>query len=277
MPFLKSIFIRTRNVLRGPLKEKVVFVHVPKCGGTSLNNLFMQSFNTLDIRKDKSIVLIKPQATFNVGRLVHETGIFDPFENDYLDILKIEENLLLYYLSQEEVKYVAGHFAFSEIAYKEFNNKYSFVTLLRNPLERMISHYFYNRYKEGELGKTKKDITSYLASKRSKNQGHEYVKKFYGKIDSTVNLTSENAINQAKENLRKFSVVGCLEYPENLLEQLNRKFGLKASLPHKNTNPKSGSFKNKILTDEIKEQFKNICKPDMEIYKFVIENFVKTN
>jgi hypothetical protein len=275
MPSLRSLYTRARNTIRGPLDRKIIFVHIPKCGGTSFNDLLCMNYPTLNLRDDKSLITINPRAIYKAYKLIHGKKNPDPFEDDYIEVLKLEEKFLLYHLYQENTRYVVGHFAFSDIAYEEFHARYSFVTLLRNPVDRMISHYFYNRYKNGDLGKTDKDISSYLKSARSRNQGHEYVKKLHGTICHSIDYTSEDAINQAKDNLKKFAVVGCLEFPENILAQVRTKFGIIGSLPKKNISPKSKKFQNEILNDEIKEQFHDICKPDLDLYNYALDIFVK--
>jgi len=247
-------------------------VHVPKCGGTSIKNSIKQYYHSLDIRKDRDIVNINVLASYETTKVIHNV---EPFETNYYEVLEFEEQLLLYYMYQENIRYIAGHFSFSEIAYNQFKDKYAFITILRDPVKRWISHFFYNKYKEGYLGKIEGDLSKYLESPRSRSQGCEYVKKFYGKIDRNIDYGSEQAIDRAKNNLNKFRVIGFLEHLDDFAIQLEESFGIRVKIPKLNVGPKSKSYMDSTINKEIMDLIKVICKPDIEIYQYAVDNFLR--
>lgn len=137
MLLLKSLFKRAYNTFHGCLKDNICFLHIPKCGGMSIRDAVSSCYRTLDIRKDLYLVSIEPVASSNVVKLMNQTDYPYDTTDDY-PILKLRENLLLYFMNKKNTKYISGHFTFSEIAYREFHGKYAFITVLRDPVKRWI-------------------------------------------------------------------------------------------------------------------------------------------
>ena len=275
MSLFKSLLKRASNLLHGCLEEDIFFLHIPKCGGSSISYAIGWHYLTLDIRKGRGFVSLDPAASSNVIRITNKTNYPYNTTDDH-PVLKFRENLLLYFMSQKNTKYISGHFTFSEIAYREFGDQYAFVTILRDPVKRWISSYFYNRYKKADHIKIEADITTYLQSEFGRSQGYECV-KFLGGADLAGDYTSKQAIDRAKKNLHKFDVVGCLEYQEIFLKQFEDRFGVRLKLEKRNLNPTSESHRRSIITEEIEEKIRAICRPDCEIYQYVIDHFVKAH
>lgn len=193
--------------------------------------------------------------------------------NDY-PILKFREELLLYFLSQKDTKYISGHFCFSEVAHHEYCNKFAFITVLRDPVERWISLYFFNRFKKDDHCKIEMNLETYIDSAFARSQGHEYV-KFLGGADEYGDYTSQTAIDKAIRNLHKFAVVGTLEHLDNFVENFETRFRVRLEIERKNKNPKSASYKKSIITNQMEQRIRAICQPDITIYQYALENFIK--
>lgn len=256
----KSIIRRSKNIFRGRLKENIFFLHIPKCGGTSIRHAIEKDYST----SDNKIAILDPSASFNAAKLSD------------LRTLKFRENLLLYFMSMKNVKYISGHFSFSEIAFREFHNKFVFITVLREPVRRWISVYFYNKYKKSNHCKIETDLTTYMQSEEGQSRGHAYI-RFLGGVDEKMDYTSKQAIDRAKRNIDKFDIVGCLEYQENFIQQFENRFSVRLAIKMENQSPTVETFRKSIITEEIKEKIKNICEPDLEIYQYAINKFVKGN
>lgn len=241
----------------------------------SIRDAVSSCYRTLDIRKDLYLVSIDSVASSNVAKMIHQTNY--PYNtNDDYPLLKIRENVLLYFMAQKRTKYICGHFTFSETAYREFHGKHAFITVLRDPVKRWISSYFFNRHKDSDHRKIEEDITTHLRSAFGRSQGYEYV-KFLGGANKSGEYTSGQSIDQAKRNLHKFDVVGFIEYQEDFLNRFENRFGVRLNLDWKNQSPVSTSYRNSIILPEIEDKIKTICEPDREIYQYAIDNLLKAN
>lgn len=116
----------------------------------------------------------------------------------------------------------------------------------------------------------------HLRSPFGQSQGYEYV-KFLGGANKAGDYTSRQAIDRAKKNLHKFDIVGFIEYQEHFLEQFEDRFGVRLKLETRNQNPTSESYRKSIVTEEIEEKIKTICKTDRELYQYAVDNFVKAS
>ena len=83
------------------------------------------------------------------------------------------------------------------LAYHAFEKKFAFVTILRDPCQRWVSAYYYNRYKDSDHRKVDMDLDAYLKSPFGQAQGHEDVKFLGGAneeeiIDREMQLIEQN-------------------------------------------------------------------------------------
>jgi hypothetical protein len=276
MASFASILKRVETQLHGPLKDNIFFVHIPKCGGASISYAINWSYRTLDIRQDRNFISLDPAASFDIATKMTNQVSGNSHDLDDYPVLKLRESLLLYFMSQENTRYISGHFTFSDLAYREFHSRYAFITILRDPVKRWISAYFYNRYKQIEHRKVESDIQSYLASPFGQTQGYELV-KFVGGPDEKGDYTSPQAIQRAKDNLHKFDVLGFLEHQAAFLRDFEARFGLKLKLEHRNQNPKSAEFRQSVITPEMEKQIQELCRPDLELYHYAAERVLKAD
>ena len=270
MSIFHSLQVRANNLVQGSLNEKIVFLHVPKCGGNSIAAAIYDRYKTFSPRGERGLINISAAASLKTANSKFGP---EPFKNDFFDVLQFRELLLGYFMNLNDTRLISGHICFSDIFYEEFKSQYAFVTVLREPVKRWISAFFYNKYRDESEWNIRDDILAYMDSDRGKANGHEYVKKLLGRIDADIDYTTEEAIETAKKNLAKFAVVGLLEDIDGFKKKFKDRFGVELAIGKKNKGPKSADYMQTIITPEIEEQIQDICRPDQIIYQHVIDNF----
>ena len=261
--FFKELPKRLKNEIGGKIEEKICYVHVHKCAGTSISSAIREHYIGLDIRRDRELISIDAEASTIASESKRKSA---------KEIYEFREKLLMYFLELRNTRFVSGHFLFSEKIYKKFNDRFAFIIGLRDPIERWLSHYFFNRYKKKKYGMIYEDFDGYLTSDMGSLNGREYIQFLCGLADK--DLGTEEALECAKYNLRFFDVIGFLEYKEEFVEKFNRRFGAKLILRQRNKNPKSEFFKDSFLSIDNKNKINALCQPDIELYKYAIEKYL---
>jgi hypothetical protein len=279
MAVISSLAKRVERQIKGPIKQPMFFLHIPKCGGTSLTDALKSGYRTLDLRQERGLIGLDPVASFDVAKRLYpaETAASDGSDEDGMDshpFFAMREVLLLYFLGMERTRFVSGHFPFSELAYELFGQEYAFITMLRDPVERWISGYFYNRYGQSDHRRTELDLSSYLDSPRAAAGGTLLVKFIAGSMPDG-DYGSRRAIEIAKENLHKFKLVGFIEHQQEFLDRFEEEFGLRLKLERLNSSPRSEAARRTEVTPEVLERLRVVCQPDIEVYEYARDVFLR--
>lgn len=269
---LSLLSTRTRNLFQPSPKEGIFYLHIPKCGGTSLNIALQECFLRWSLSDTCDIVNLDGPASWEA--IETSTGnILAPDSADDYSVMKFREELLLYHMSQRHIRFISGHFPFSTAAYKAFSDKFAFITLLRNPVDRWISSYFYNRnrqshrYRKIDIG-----IEDYLESDYGRSQGYEYT-KFLAGIDVKGHFMTDQAVAKAKENLHSFRQVGFLEDMPEFKLRFEENFGRKLNIRILNQKPKSENPEILQTIEKSMPLIEDICRPDLEVYNYALDAF----
>lgn len=275
--YVNTILNKTNNFIRGSLGQNIFYLHIPKCGGTSLNKALQSHYINWNIGESSSLFNLDASASWITTQKITQQKLSSD-EVDDSKVMQFREELLLYYMSQPHIKYISGHFAFSDLAYDHYADKYVFLTVLREPVERWISSYLYNRFRQPDkYRQINMSIEEYLQSDFGISQGYEYA-KFLGGADKNGNFMTEEAVKRAKENLHKFHLIGFLDNLEAFKQQFKAKFGKELKMNVLNKRPENSPLEkagSPIANDLLKEQIRHICQPDIEVYNYAIEHFKK--
>ena len=141
--------------------------------------------------------------------------------------------------------------------------------MLRDPVERWYSEYYYNRHKKEGVGKTSLGIEAYLESEAGHRYARSFINYFTDAADPSAKATEAEA-RQAVEALTCFDVVGSLEDLNAFREGMRRRFGRRPFFPHVNRSPAKGdSRKQPDRHSEVHRQLLELLEPDIFVYETV--------
>lgn len=249
----------------GGLKERLFFMHMPKCGGTSVDSALRQCYITLDKRKDRDLVRYDSRASEKAASILFGYDYARGSHEDR-EILDFSERFLAYHMSRPATRYISGHISFNELVYREFSSRYRYVTILRDPIKRFTSAYFYAKYRESDHWRVEEELPEFLSTERGRSIGYGYVKFLCGSKE-TVDFTDREMIERAKANLRKFDLVGTLEDLETFVASFEHRFGARPRIRRKNVSPAGDSYVDQNIGDDVYDRLLEVCGPDLEVYE----------
>ncbi len=187
--------------------------------------------------------------------------------NTGIDKFQLRQSLLLYEMAAGR-KYISGHFHFNKNIWEAYRDQYSWITILRDPIKRYISQYFFDAYKPENHARVSDSLEDFIDSERGKFRGQNYINYFgnFSRYDST---DLQTRLEIAKKNLSKFSLVSFLDNLEQFTNDLQAQFNLTVKIPHMNKNPVSKPQIDQSIMKKIEE----ICEYDSMFYAYARKNF----
>ncbi len=222
------------------MRPNMIFLHIPKCGGNTFHQIIKREY-----KKDPSFAI----------------RVLEDFT------LNIDEFINLPEETRHQIKLLRGHMHFG--LHKYLSEPSVYVTFLRNPVDRVISHYKY------VLSNTNHQLYEFAKSRTI----NEYVKdlNIYLNNATIVHLsgldrhTPPNVLlSTAKKNIeRYFPVVGILEYYDESLILMKSEFRWK--LPYYQKLNFTDKMAVNGLSEETYELIKAYNKEDILLYELFKE------
>ncbi|WP_428410147.1 sulfotransferase family 2 domain-containing protein [Hyphococcus sp.] len=220
-------------------KNKVIFVHVPKCGGTSLSHSFRARY---------------PLSSFKVSEEASSEALRGV---SAAEAMRFKRDLMAYHASGGS-HYIQGHAPIDQKFISRYGEEFHFITLLRDPIDRFISHYHFDPRCR------KIPFSAFLESRRGWVESHVLC-YFFGEQPWAARDNIEDAAERAIENLEKFSVVGILEDQKAFSRECRDKLNVRIALPKRNIGSERKQ-KEYDFSDADMRKLKEMCALDQRIY-----------
>ena len=237
--------------------ERVVFHHVPKCGGTSVARKLRMRYL---ISQETVIPISSYRAVEAFSGDADRRRIFD-------DARRFRQQMMLYHM-YEDVRCISAHVRFSTIAHDLFRSRYKFFTVLRHPVARFISHYFYS-YGRADQGQITESLEDFIETPRGKRFG-AYYPYFFSDLE-VEDYSDPEVLAAAVENLSRFDLVGVLEQQEELEEAVSKLLGFRFRMGHENRGSTSKKKRDQTISTAVRARIEELCQPSMEIYELALQ------
>jgi hypothetical protein len=185
-------------------QELVLFLHLPKTGGTTLYKYFY------------SLYPLEPhgqEGGYLSGCVYHYPGGFD--KNDTAGLPDLER-----IVRYPQVRIVLGHFSYGVHALQD--GPAGYVTILREPVERAVSlasHYLH--WSQGSESLTTRQIEDFLMETRRAEFDNDQTRRIAG-AEPPIGECTPELLATAKAHLDDFPVVGLTERFDETIVLLGR-------------------------------------------------------
>jgi hypothetical protein len=257
---LRLYTARALRSMQRPLAYNCCYMHVPKCAGTSVTDA-MRSLCPL--QKRIGMILARPSrraTALQSGRPewnIHEDG------PESQVIFAYREYLMLYFMA-DDAPLVCGHFLFSELAHAAFGDRYRFVSVLRNPLDRLVSN-----YADARLGNyIDMPFATYLDSEVGWRHATVMLRYFSGQpVIPQEGIVDAMAV--ARGNLEKFALVGFTDRMPDFATGFASVFGARPRLHHM----RPGRYEKPEIDRSARARMEQLCAGDLEFYEHARRRF----
>jgi hypothetical protein len=211
---------RAMASLRGGITDPVFFMHLPKCGGTSVAEAL---YATVPLQE--RVGVIDANSTRRTAAMMHDDVNELHSQHDDLpnskNVYDLRETMLINHMAWDS-QMIHGHVLFSDRAHNHFGQDYKYVTVLREPVARTLSNFVHCVFS----GMIANDFDAYLDSKILRAHGLTFLRYFSG--SATLSTSQEDAaLAKAKGTVAKFSVVGFLDDLPRFCTDYNAAFGVR--------------------------------------------------
>jgi len=234
--------------------RRIAFFHPPKCGGTSVRKWLASAFG-----RPAGLDPVAAEAA------AHNIGVAAASER---------EAILAYFVERRDTRFICGHFAYSRRAFAGHEGRFELITILRNPLSRVLSRFYHSG--QGSHFPIKGELADWLQTNDARVAATVFTTMFVGDIERMRRLASGasnsdvgDAAMQAIENLKRFTIVGTLERLGAFEQALRQRYGIRARIGHARNNPTYPRFAQQ--PPAVQDRLRELCQEDMMIYEAFAE------
>lgn len=240
----------------------LVFVHVPKCAGTSIETALREHYRL-------SRIIIDPEASFRAAQADLACPANDQTRQAILSHASEMRRTLLHAHLATGYHCITGHAPLGLNTLKAHEKSHDFITILREPVARFLSHLTFNLAGHGGHGRIDEPLENFLRSPRAKTMGSLYGKYFSG-LPMSADFTSPEAVEAATHTLTKMNTVGRLDQLNKFSADIEKLTGKRLRITHKNKTASNQRTQTQI-TPEATKIIESLCAADSKIYRWVCE------
>ncbi|WP_332694854.1 sulfotransferase family 2 domain-containing protein [Halalkalibacter lacteus] len=220
------------NHLPNPNKQMLIHLHMPKTGGTTLKKIINKNYNT---NKIHDVYVDRPQLPITLEKLTNK-----------------------------QVHCIQGHFPFGIHEY--FNRKATYITMLRDPIDRIISEYYFIRsIPWHNLHKKVKEMSleEYQNSPTKCNLQTQFIlgEKFRKELSNKDLQTAKKIL------IEHFSVVGITEMFDESIFLMKEILGWQ-NIFYKKANVTKNRLTKKEIPPKVIQQISKNNEFDLQLYAF---------
>jgi hypothetical protein len=230
-----------------PKNIEFIFYHIEKCGGSSFREAFNNYF--LNFYKQKHIFIPEKNGNIKIN-----------FVPENIETIKKNKSI-----SYNNLKVILSHIRYSYFPTLNIRVPLK-ITVIRNPVDRLISHYYFFQYKQNNCQMI--DLP--------KEEFDNFCRFHCSHITNSMGcLNADNVVDKSlcEERIKEFSFIGLLENIDKDIIIINDllntyyKCDYTIVVPHKNAT-KNVSIKYHLA---LKKRVEEFCGNDMFFYNMVKE------
>jgi len=223
---------------------RIIYIHVPKCGGSSFGA-------ALRLRHFMS------QAVINL----HPGDPALPAEPRLLaDYAR--RRAQLHKLVHQRTRMISGHVQYDPELHDGAARDYRFVTLLRDPVARFVSHYSYLQRRHPTPSRPD-TLAAFLDTADAARLASQYLFYFAGQ-NLRPNQNPAPLVARAKGALARFDIVGDLSQPHIFAKQLQHLIGTPLPLWRRNMAPAPTE-----IPSNLRPRIESLCAADIAVYQAI--------
>lgn len=229
-------------------KKIVIFLHIPKAAGSTLRRIIEKEYQRDSILSLNSSSL--SDCANEIGNLTE--------------------------VQIKELKFIQGHIEYG--LHKYLPRSCTYITMLRNPAQRVISHYYYvlrtpNHYLHETVTANKMSLEDYIRSQITTELNNGQTRLLSGANKVHAGLCSSEDLQAAKKHLEEnFAVVGLSEKFDESLLLLKQALNWRTPFYRSENITKNKQTTKNDLSSLLK-MIKEYNELDFELYRFAQERF----
>jgi hypothetical protein len=188
---------------------------------------------------------------------------------------KLREAILSYLAQRRDTRLITGHYYYSPRAFLGHEHEFDLITILRNPLDRVLSNYYFNRFREERAHfPIESELLEWLSTNQARAMAMVFTRMFVGDSDAAVALTRcsrrddvRSAVAGAIRNLGTFTIVGTLERLREFEVAVCQRYRIRNTIGHLRKSPRPDYPKFAAQPAAVQERLLELCEPDMAIYE----------